>query len=300
MSKFFTYSPANMGADSQFNTPSNKKRNSATSTSSKGTMDMVKDFWLFSIPHLPSAVTICALICGFNSVYWAMEGDVGKSIGYVFCAGLLDTLDGRLARYLNACSSFGAEIDSLADLVSFGVSPSLCVYIFTLKDYGKSGFLACSIYVSCMAIRLARFNVTTAAPQAPWAKLFFTGVPAPAGAFLLLLPYSVQLAGFTSSPNSNLMLVWLLGVAACLVSNIRTFSFKKTNMRRRAVMPLWFLAIALVCVLFSVLFMKGRWVLWCLILSGYLSTIPYSHYLYYGYKFWGKWEKSPFNVSKKQ
>lgn len=245
---------------------------------------MLKEFWLFSRPHVPSVVTISALSTAFASVFFALEGDKALSVSLVWVAGMLDALDGRLARYLNATSEFGAEIDSLADLVSFGVSPSLCVYIFTLKPYGLYGYLPCCFFTSCMAIRLARFNVTHTGKQPDWHKLFFTGVPAPAGAYLLLLPYTLHLASipYVPKPSPEIMMAWIVVVAGMLVSNLRTYSFKKADVRRRAVLYTWAFASGLCFAILALFF--GRWHLSSAMMMAYLMLIPCSHYSYLNYK----------------
>merc|ERR1711879_281974 len=242
-------------------------------------------------PHLPSVVTISALCTSFTSIYFAMNGNVEAVISLVWGAGFLDALDGRLARYLNATSEFGAEIDSLADLVSFGVSPSLCVYVFCLQQFGFWGYLPCCFFTSCMAIRLARFNVKLTGHQPTWGKMFFTGVPAPAGAFLLLLPYSIHVASqqwrFSAlapnlkveAPTPKVMMAVMIFVGGLLISNIRTFSFKKGDIRRRAVMSTNFMVAVAVVFLAAILYF-GRYFVASLLMMCYVLLIPYSHFLY--------------------
>jgi len=214
-------------------------------------MKKAKEFWLFSKPHLPSAVTLSALCTSFSSIYCAINGQMTKAIILVWCGGFLDAVDGALARLLDACSPFGAEIDSLADLVSFGVSPALMVYFSQLKDseYPFIGWLCCCSFVCCMAVRLARFNVEHDDANLPkWTKNFFKGVPAPAGATLLMFPIYSKFAGLELKLLSmpEFYMGWLVFTASLLISNIRTFSLKgiKIPSRKRKAAPIMYVLVA--------------------------------------------------------
>jgi len=214
-------------------------------------MKKAKEFWLFSKPHLPSAVTLSALCTSFSSIYCAINGQMTKAIILVWCGGFLDAVDGALARLLDACSPFGAEIDSLADLVSFGVSPALMVYFSQLKDseYPFIGWLCCCSFVCCMAVRLARFNVEHDDSNLPkWTKNFFKGVPAPAGATLLMFPIYSKFAGleFQLLSMPEFYMGWLVFTASLLISNIRTFSLKgiKIPSRKRKAAPIMYVLVA--------------------------------------------------------
>jgi len=213
----------------------------------------------------------------------------------VWVGGFLDAVDGALARLLDACSEFGAEIDSLADLVSFGVSPALMVYFSQLKDteYEFVGWAACAAFVCCMAVRLARFNVEHVDAALPnWSKNFFKGVPAPAGATLLMFPVYAKFAGLEFRVNSEpwFYVGWLIFVAALLISNIRTFSLKgiKLPSRKRTKMPLFILLVGGALLYYLVLsdYWKGiraapldktGWQLSCLFTMIYISSFPVSH-----------------------
>jgi len=253
---------------------------------------LVKEFWLFSRPHLPSVVTCCALITSFSSIFFALQGSVGKAIICTLCGGFLDAADGWLARKLNACSAFGAEMDSLADLVSFGVSPAVVVYLTQINgsDYATVGWMSASTFVTCMAIRLARFNVTHADPATlpSWSKKFFKGVPAPAGAAVLFAPIYVELSGFYPLCSPKLYTIWYLFVASLLISNIRTFSVKSVKLPGRNLrsVPFWFLLTfgtlvstglyLSVGALNSILF----WKFLVMMFIVYMTTIPLSHMFY--------------------
>jgi len=219
----------------------------------------IHDFWLFTKPHLPSVITLAALCTSFSSIYFALHDNVNFAILCVWTGGFLDALDGSMARYLDACSEFGAEIDSLADLVSFGVSPAIVVFMTRIKgsDFEAIGWFCMCVYVSCMAIRLARFNVTMVDTNLPkWSKNFFKGVPAPAGATLLMAPMYFKTAGLwwedsDSGPSAVFYMFYSLFIASLLISSIRTLSSKAMKIpgRHRSQMPNWFVGImgALIC-----------------------------------------------------
>ncbi len=134
---------------------------------------------------LPNLMTLVGLCVGLSSIRFALDGRFGSAVIAVAVAGAIDGLDGRLARLLKATSRFGAEFDSLADFLCFGVAPALIIYLWSLQDWGAIGFLPPLMYASAMALRLARFNAALdTAPPAAFAYHFFTGVPAPAGAVL--------------------------------------------------------------------------------------------------------------------
>jgi len=252
-------------------------------------MRKAKEFWLFSKPHLPSVVTLSALCTSFSSIYFATNLQMTRAILCVWVGGFLDAVDGALARFLDACSPFGAEIDSLADLVSFGVSPALMVYFSQLKgtEYEFLAWGCCCTFVCCMAVRLARFNVEhvdTALPS--WSKNFFKGVPAPAGATLLMFPVYAKFAGFDYKINSTpeFYMAWLLFTAMLLISNIRTFSMKgiKLPSRKRTQLPLF--AVLIGGILLSYLGLsdgkpldKTGWQLSCICTIMYIASFPVSH-----------------------
>jgi CDP-diacylglycerol--serine O-phosphatidyltransferase len=155
-------------------------------------------------------------------------------------AAVLDGLDGRIARWLKSTSRFGAELDSLADFISFGVAPAILLYGWVLNEARSFGWMAALIFASAGALRLARFNVASTAPKPAWQSNFFTGVPAPAGAILSLLPIYISFSGFslpiTAAPFA---IAYTVVVALLMVSRIPTFSGKKVgHVRRDLVAPL--------------------------------------------------------------
>ncbi|WP_019202072.1 phosphatidylcholine/phosphatidylserine synthase, partial [Tsukamurella sp. 1534] len=176
---------------------------------------------------LPSVLTVAALCAGLTGVRFAAEGKIDLSILLVVVAAVLDGLDGRVARLLGASTKIGAELDSLADAINFGVTPALILY-FTCLDGSPAGWAVVLVYVVAMVLRLARFNTLAADPTAPaYTKDFFVGVPAPAGALLVLVPLAAQQewgAGWWS--NTAVVAVWTLFIGALTVSRIPTSSFK--------------------------------------------------------------------------
>ncbi|MCS7478871.1 CDP-diacylglycerol--serine O-phosphatidyltransferase [Umezawaea endophytica] len=191
---------------------------------------------------LPNAITVLAMSAGLSAVQFAIVGMWGAAIGAIAAAALLDGLDGRIARLLDATSKMGAELDSLADAISFGVAPALVIYIWRFEG-DRGGWVVALIFAVCMVLRLARFNTLLDVEQPPYAKEFFVGVPAPAGGLLLLLPLIVeeQFGGPTRSgwwENPYVVAVWTIGVALLLVSRIPTLSVKSVKVPPRAVAPM--------------------------------------------------------------
>ncbi|GAA3893529.1 CDP-diacylglycerol--serine O-phosphatidyltransferase [Saccharothrix violaceirubra] len=192
---------------------------------------------------LPNAITVLAMCAGLSSVYFASIGMWAASIASIGAAAVLDGLDGRLARLLDATSKMGAELDSLADAVSFGVAPALVVYLWRFESAGlgdRTGWVVCLIFAVCMVLRLARFNTLLDVEQPPFAKEFFVGVPAPAGGLLLLLPLIVdeqlRRSGWWSQPW--VVAVWTVAIAFLLVSRIPTLSVKTVKVPQRFIVPL--------------------------------------------------------------
>ncbi|MBO0839410.1 MAG: CDP-diacylglycerol--serine O-phosphatidyltransferase [Sciscionella sp.] len=185
---------------------------------------------------LPNAITVLALCAGLSSVQFALNRQYELAIAMIAVAAVLDGLDGRLARLLDATSKMGAELDSLCDAVSFGVAPALTVFVWKLHDY-RVGWVIALIFAVCMVLRLARFNtLLDDADQPPFAKEFFVGVPAPAGGLLIMVPVSLELqygtGWWTSQPAVQL---WTVAIAALLISRIPTLSVKTIKVPPRLV-----------------------------------------------------------------
>lgn len=192
---------------------------------------------------LPNLVTLLSLCSGFTAMRMAAEERYETAVGFILLAAILDGLDGRIARLLKGTSRFGAELDSLADFLSFGVAPAFILYQFGLKDLKSFGWLVAMLFAIAAALRLARFNVMIDDPTRPeWKKNFFVGIPAPAGALIALLPVYLQLLG-TMRPMGagGLEALYVLFIAFMMVSRIPTYAGKTFGSRvpREWVIPLF-------------------------------------------------------------
>jgi CDP-diacylglycerol---serine O-phosphatidyltransferase len=203
---------------------------------------------------LPNLITLLALCSGITAIRLAFEGLFQISVAAIIIAIVLDSLDGRLARLLKGTSRFGAELDSLADFVNFGVAPALVVYFWALNTTRPLGWIICLMLAIACALRLARFNVALEDPHKPaYAHAFFTGVPAPAGAGLALAPLYY---GFWSGDTDGhryaaIVAPFIVAIAILMVSRIPTFSGKTiTKVPREAVLPILAgAALAAVCLI---------------------------------------------------
>jgi CDP-diacylglycerol--serine O-phosphatidyltransferase len=185
---------------------------------------------------VPNAVTALALCSGLTGIRFAIAGQWGLAVGAIMVAAVLDGMDGRIARALNGASRFGAELDSLSDNVAFGVSPAIITYLWVLKEWPRFGWMFALAYSVCMALRLARFNARIDAEDQPHKSAgFLTGVPAPAGAALMLLPIFLWLASgrhWTWLHDWRLMAPWAALVAFLGISSLATFSWTSFRLRR--------------------------------------------------------------------
>lgn len=191
------------------------------------------------IRFLPNAVTILAVCSGLSAVMFALRADWTLTIVCIAVAAVLDGLDGRIARLLDATSKIGEQLDSLCDAISFGVAPALVVYIWRFQEF-RPGWIVCLVFAVCMVLRLARFNTLLEdEEQPPFAKEFFVGVPAPAGGLLMLAPLMLQVQfgpGFWSS--IVVTLVWTICISVLLISRIPTLSVKSVQVSPRLVAPM--------------------------------------------------------------
>lgn len=201
---------------------------------------------------LPNVLTVLALCAGLTAIRFGLEGRYEFAVYAILVAALLDALDGRLARMLKAQSSFGAELDSLADFFNFGVAPVLILYTWSLDTLGGLGWVAVLGYSVACALRLARFNVASEDPDRPsWANAFFVGVPAPAAAGLVMLPLYMDFTQFTTFNTWPSLVAFHIGIVAFLmVSRLPTFSGKhlRLSTRRDKALP-FLLGVALVAAL---------------------------------------------------
>lgn len=183
---------------------------------------------------VPNAITAAALCAGLTGIRFAITGDFDKAVLAVVLAGMLDGIDGRIARLLKAQSRFGAELDSLADNVSFGVAPALILFMWSLDDLPRIGWFAALAYAIACALRLARFNAQIDLPDEPRKTAgFFTGVPAPVGAGLVFLPlYLWTVTEHELFRDPRLVSVWLVAMAFLMISNVATIGWGKLRPRR--------------------------------------------------------------------
>jgi CDP-diacylglycerol---serine O-phosphatidyltransferase len=182
----------------------------------------------------PNAVTAMALCTGLSGVWFAMQGRWDAALISVVVAGVLDAMDGRIARMLKGESRFGAELDSLSDVIAFGATPSLIMYSWALQHMPRFGWTICLFFVLCQALRLARFNARIDTEDQPHKSAGFnTGVPAPVGAGLAMLPMMIWLeTGATWAQDYRLIGPWILFVALMMISNVATYSWASIKIRR--------------------------------------------------------------------
>ncbi|MGB6180281.1 MAG: CDP-diacylglycerol--serine O-phosphatidyltransferase, partial [Rhodococcus sp. (in: high G+C Gram-positive bacteria)] len=221
---------------------------------------------------LPSAVTVLALCAGLSAVKFAIDDRLGLSIAMIGAAAVLDALDGRIARMLDATSRMGAELDSLADAISFGVAPALVLYL-TLLEGSSGGWVIALIYAVSMVLRLARFNTLLDDDSRPaFAIEYFVGVPAPAGALIAFLPLALQEQwgpGWWTS--YYVVATWTVLTAFLIVSRIPTFALKSVSVPPRMA------AILLVLVgLAGAALITFPFILLIVLIALYLAAIPFS------------------------
>jgi CDP-diacylglycerol--serine O-phosphatidyltransferase len=222
---------------------------------------------------LPNLVTLLALCAGLTAIRMAVENRLDLALAAIVLAVLLDGIDGRIARMLKGTSRFGAELDSLADFVNFGVAPALILYFWGLQELKSAGWIAALVFAICAALRLARFNVMIDDPDQPaWAGNFFTGIPAPAGAITVLLPIYLNFLGV----SNGLVMVWItflytLAIALLMVSRLPVFSGKRVGKR---VPPDMVLLVFVVVVLFFALLISYPWAVLTIGTLAYLGCLP--------------------------
>tara|TARA_A100001011_G_scaffold145835_1_gene153951 strand:- start:740 stop:1543 length:804 start_codon:yes stop_codon:yes gene_type:complete len=190
---------------------------------------------------LPNMLTLIGVCIGLTSIRFALDGRFEFAIIAIIFAALIDGLDGRIARLIKGTSKVGKELDSLTDMISFGVAPAFIMYFWKLNTLGRFGWLLCLVFVICVALRLARFNVNS--NQEPsWKDNFFEGVPSPAGGILVLTPLIISLSGFDFIElNYNLIVpIFFVATSFLLISKFPSYSFKKIVIPRRTTIFLLF------------------------------------------------------------
>ncbi len=223
---------------------------------------------------LPNLITLLALCAGLTSIRLAIDGRLELAIALIVVAAALDGADGRVARLLKSQSRFGAELDSIADFVNFGVAPGILLYTWTLDELRSVGWIAALIFAICAALRLARFNAALDTDKPDWQAAYFTGVPAPAGAIVVMLPLYAELVfvphGLLTGPVT---LAFTVFVGLLMVSRIPTWSGKLAGRRvaRDMVTPLFVTGVLLVAFLVSY-----PWEVLMVASIVYLGTLPFS------------------------
>jgi CDP-diacylglycerol---serine O-phosphatidyltransferase len=190
---------------------------------------------------LPNMLTLIGVCIGLTSIRFALDGKFEFAIIAIIFAALIDGLDGRIARLIKGTSKVGKELDSLTDMISFGVAPAFVMYFWKLNTLGRFGWLVCLIYVICVALRLARFNVNS--NQDPsWRDNFFEGVPSPAGGILVLTPLIISLTNFNYIQLNYDIIVpaFFIITSLLLISKFPSYSFKKIVIQRKTTIFLLF------------------------------------------------------------
>ena len=239
-----------------------------------------KEFKLISKKNpkslLPNALTILGVCLGLSSIKFAIDLNYSMAVIAIGFAAILDTLDGRVARLVKGTSKVGKELDSLTDVISFGVAPGFIMYFWVLNELGKFGWMLVLIYAVCCALRLARFNLTTIEENESWKINFFEGVPSPAAGGLILLPLILNLSSLTQFENSAILsTVVILTTSILMVSKIPTYSLKRILIPRHFTI---FLLLGIGIYLSLVIFYTFE----TLFLTGliYIVLIPISYFHY--------------------
>ncbi len=222
---------------------------------------------------IPNMMTTLALCVGLSGIPLALVGNWDKALTAIVLAGVLDGLDGWVARRVRGTSRFGAELDSLADTVSFGVAPAMIIYLWSLHELGGFGWVVALSHAVCCALRLARYNAQ-AAEEAPSRKSdgFFTGVPAPAGAGLVLSPVFLDLWLETEFFRTPLVTaVMTVGVAILMVSTLPTYSWRAIRLR-----PSWRMPLLVLAGLTAAAMLTAPWGTLSLVSLAYLASLPFA------------------------
>jgi CDP-diacylglycerol---serine O-phosphatidyltransferase len=229
----------------------------------------------------PNAITALALCFGLTGIRFAISAsgadgvpdDWVKAIGSIIIAGILDGVDGRVARMFRGESRFGAELDSLSDVIAFGVSPALIIYLWSLQHFPRFGWFCALAFVVCQALRLARFNARIDVEDQPHKSAgFLTGIPAPAGAGLAFLPLYLWIVTDNAWFREPFIVApWLAFVAMLMISNVATYSWGSIRLRRTIRLE----AILLLALVGTALFAEPLWTL-IIVSIGYVALIPFS------------------------
>ena len=225
---------------------------------------------------LPNALTIFGVCLGLSSIKFSLDANYAMAIIVIGFAAILDTLDGRVARLIKGTSKVGKELDSLTDVISFGVAPGFIMYFWALNEIGKFGWMFVLIYTVCCALRLARFNLTTIEENETWKINFFEGVPSPAAAGLVLLPLILNLSVLNQFENSAIISsIAILITSILMVSKIPTYSLKRILIPRHLTI---FLLLGIGIYLSLLIFFTFETLLFTGLIYIILIPISYFHY----------------------
>ncbi|MDR3155839.1 MAG: CDP-diacylglycerol--serine O-phosphatidyltransferase [Holosporaceae bacterium] len=227
---------------------------------------------------LPSIVTITAFCFGLTAIRFALFYEWEMAVLCVFVSALLDALDGRLARLLKQSSHFGAELDSLSDLVCFGVTPAMLMFLKSMYSMGNVGWGVCMFFTICCGLRLARFNagLLQNEPKPDWMKKYFSGVPAPAGAILALFPMILSFStGSQFFLNTAFVSFCLVVSGVLMISTLKNFSSKMIEIKNGLASPeLLTISLLIICLVTKL------WLTLTILVSIYIFLIPYGSYRY--------------------
>ncbi|SHG69833.1 CDP-diacylglycerol--serine O-phosphatidyltransferase [Marivita hallyeonensis] len=188
------------------------------------------------IQLLPNMITVTAIVAGLTAIRFGLQGNYELAVQLILLAAILDGVDGRLARALQSDSKMGAELDSLADFLNFGVAPGMLLYVWALDDTRQLGWLAVLVYAICAVTRLARFNVARKAENGSAENAYFMGIPSPAGAILVMLPMYASFAFDSDQIISDVLLsIYIAGVGFLMIGRFPVWSFKTTRISQRRV-----------------------------------------------------------------
>lgn len=218
---------------------------------------------------LPNVLTMLAICAGLSAIRFGIQGDYALSVRLILAAAILDGLDGRIARLLGSESAMGAELDSFADFLNFGVAPPLIIYFWALQDIRSLAWIAVLIFALCSVMRLARFNVSSKSEDADPVGAYFVGVPTPAGALLVMLPMYLSFA-FADAPlvPGLVICLYMIGIGFLMISRIPTWSFKTAKISRSNVR---FFLIGVSCL--GAALLTFSWVTLIALCLGYVAVV---------------------------
>jgi len=220
----------------------------------------------------PNILTLLALCAGLTAIRYGINGQWDRAAAAIVIAAMLDGVDGRVARMLRSTSKFGAELDSLADAVSFGVAPAMLMYLWVMHAAGGIGWALCLLHAVCAVLRLARFNTMVGQTLPSWAHNYFTGVPSPAGAGIAILPLIAWLYSGTGFFDSPVVAgAFLLTSSILMVSRVPVYSGKTMRLK-----PQWVLPLMIVIGAFAAFLVTDPWATLSVVGAIYIISIPLS------------------------